>query len=133
MANYLNKVELLGQLTSEPGMLQGGAVVFSLAVTTETTNFRGEMVNDTCYVEVQCFGQTAEMVRLSIHNGMTVFIDGRLRMDSWMDSTTGRRRSRLYVVADTVLPADDGMRQMPPAPPVEEVPAGVSDMDSAYF
>ena len=132
MATYLNKVELLGQLTGDPGMLQDGSVAFTLAVTTEVPNFRGEMVNDTCYVDVQCYGRVAEMVRMSFHNGMTAYVDGRLRMDSWSDPATGRRRSRLYVVGDLVFQPESEFRQMPSVP-AAEMSAEPSDMDSAYF
>ncbi len=134
MANYLNKVELLGQLTSEPSMRQtslGSAVAFSFVVVSEEVNFRGEMANETCYVDVECYGPTAESVRSSIHSGMTVLIDGRLRMESWIDSATGRRRSTLLVVADNVVVAPVES-EISVAPQAGEMPPD-SGMDSAYF
>ena len=134
MANYLNKVELLGQLTSEPSTRQtsiGSAVAFSFVVVSEEVNFRGEMVNETCYLDVECYGATAELVRSSIHNGMTVLIDGRLRMESWVDNATGRRRSAILVVADNVVAAPVE-NEMAVSPQSGEIPPNY-EMDSAYF
>ena len=134
MANYLNKVELLGQLTSEPSVRQtsiGSAVAFSFVVVSEEVNFRGEMVNETCYLDVECYGATAELVRSSIHSGMTVLIDGRLRMESWTDSATGRRRNAILVVADNVVAAP-GEMEVSVSPQSGEIPPN-SGMGSAYF
>ena len=112
MAAYLNRVELLGQLTGEPAIVQQAdgsqCIGFGLSVTTQVPNLRGETVGETCLLDVRCFGRTADSVRASVHDGMMVFIDGRLQMERWVDSTTGLRRSRLYVVADTLVVAEFG-------------------------
>lgn len=134
MASY-NRVELLGILTTEPEMRTSSngenVCCFSVSITQEVMNLRNEPVVDTCNVDVETSGRVAELVNGYIHKGVMVCIEGRLRMERWIDRASGRNRSRLYVQAEVIqLLGDDGAgnQEMPPVPQEDEVPAEVLDM-----
>jgi single-strand DNA-binding protein len=103
MAN-LNKVLLIGRLTRDPetrSVASGNAVVsFGLAVNrTYTRRDSGEKVEETCFVDVEAWGRTGETIARYMKKGRQIFIEGRLKFDSW--ERDGQRRSKLSVVADT--------------------------------
>lgn len=127
----LNKVELLGQLTREPEThaSSSGEMVcsFTIAVTQQVLNLRNEMVNETCYVDIEAPGRIGEVVQSYFHKDSPVFVDGRLRMEVLTDRETGRRRNHLVVVADVIqmaesdgsfvpmnVPVMDGEQDVPP-------------------
>ena len=44
----------------------------------------------------------AEIAEKYLQKGRSVFIEGRLQLDSWDDKQTGQKRSRLRVVAESL-------------------------------
>ena len=103
MAN-LNKVLLIGRLTRDPesrSTPSGQTVVsFGLAVNrTYTKRDSGEKVEETCFVDIEAWGRTGETIARYMNRGRQIFIEGRLKFDSW--ERDGQRRSKLSVVADT--------------------------------
>lgn len=102
MAN-LNKVLLIGRLTRDPETRAtgGGTSVcsFGLAINrTYTKRDSSEKVEETCFVDVEAWGRTAETIARYMRKGRQIFIEGRLKFDSW--ERDGQRRSKLLVVAD---------------------------------
>ena len=103
MAN-LNRVLLIGNLTRDPEIRytpQGVAVAdISLAINRFSTNSEGEKKEEVTYVDVTLWNRVAEIAKDYLKKGKPVFIEGRLRLDTWDDKQTGQKRSRLRVVAD---------------------------------
>jgi single-strand DNA-binding protein len=98
----LNVVALVGNLTRDPetrvvGANQTAVTKFGLAV----NDRRGEN-ETTLFVDVECWGKTAETVGAYLTKGRQVAIQGKLKMDNWEDKNTGDKRSKLYVVAEQV-------------------------------
>ena len=106
MASF-NKVILVGNLTRDPEVryTTGGTAVtdVSLAVnrqwTDRSTNERKE---ETTFVEVTLWGRTAEIAGEYLSKGRPCLIEGRLQLDQWEDKETGKKRSKLKVVGDTL-------------------------------
>lgn len=103
MAN-LNKVLLIGRLTRDPETrtTPGGATVTSLGLAVNRTYTRrdsGEKVEETCFVDVEAWGRTGETIARYMKKGRQIFIEGRLKFDSW--ERDGQRRSKLSVTAET--------------------------------
>ncbi len=100
MASY-NKVMIIGNLVDAPrkaALRSGGSVIdIRLAVNRKTQNG-----DDVCYVDVTAFGQTGEVIERYVGKGDPLFVDGRLTMEQWTDKETGRQRSRLKVIAETI-------------------------------
>lgn len=105
MAN-LNKVMLIGNLTRDPEVKytpKGSAVAdVGLAINRYFTLDSGEKREETTFVDVEFWGRTAELAGQYLKKGSAVFVEGRLRMDSWEDKNTGQKRSRLKVVVETM-------------------------------
>jgi len=102
----LNKVILLGNLTRDPELRytpQGTAVCsFGLAVNHRYALASGEAREETCFVDMDVWGQQAQSCSTYLRKGAPALVEGRLRLDQWDDRETGKRRSRLRVQAERV-------------------------------
>ncbi len=100
----LNKVMLIGNVTRDPEVKytpKGSAVAdLGLAINRAYTNQAGEKVEEVTYVDVELWGRLAEIAGEYAKKGRPVFIEGRLRIDSWEDKQSGQKRSRLKVVGE---------------------------------
>lgn len=100
----LNKVMLIGNVTRDPEVKftpKGSAVAdLGLAINRSYTNQAGEKVEEVTYVDVELWGRLAEIAGEYAKKGRSVFIEGRLRMDSWEDKQSGQKRNRLKVVGE---------------------------------
>jgi len=104
MASY-NRVLLMGNLTRNPEIRytpSGTAVAdIGLAINENFKNKAGEMVEQTCFVDVVVWGRQAETSAEYLHKGSPVFVEGRLQLDQW-ENQQGEKRSKLRVRADRV-------------------------------
>ncbi|MEY2906224.1 MAG: single-stranded DNA-binding protein [Verrucomicrobiota bacterium] len=103
MAN-LNKVMLIGNVTRDPEIKytpKGSAVTdLGIAVNRVFTPEGGERREETTYVDVTLWGRQAEIAGEYCKKGRSIYIEGRLQLDSWEDKTSGQKRSKLRVVAE---------------------------------
>lgn len=109
----MNKVILMGNLTRDPELktLPSGNKVcdFGLAVNRSYTTQSGEQREETTYVELSCFGRGGEVITQYCHKGSPLFVEGRLRYDSW-ENDQGEKRSKLNVIVETFQLLPDGNR-----------------------
>jgi len=81
MANF-NKVLLMGNLTRDPQLSylpsQTAVVEFGLATNRKYKGQDGSMKEDTCFVDCQAFGKTAENINKYCKKGNPLFVEGRL-------------------------------------------------------
>jgi single-strand DNA-binding protein len=102
----LNKIILIGNLTRDPEVRytpKGSAVCdVSIAVNRKWKDDAGKVNEDVTYVEIVVWGKTAEHVGQYLKKGSSACFEGRLQMETWDDKTTGQKRSKLKVVAETV-------------------------------
>jgi single-strand DNA-binding protein len=105
MASY-NKVLLMGNLTRDPEVRytpKGTAVCdLGLAVNRVYTGDNNEKREETTFVDVTLWGKTAELAAQYLTKGRPVFIEGRLKYDTWDDKTSGQKRSKLSVVGESM-------------------------------
>lgn len=101
MSNF-NRVILMGRLTRDIDLkyLQSGTAVteVGLAVTDRRKNQAGEWIEEPVFVDVTLWGRTAEIASEYLSKGSPVFIEGRLKLDTW--ETDGQKRSKLRVVGE---------------------------------
>jgi single-strand DNA-binding protein len=116
MAN-LNKVMLIGNLTRDPEIKytpKGTAIAqLGLAVNRSWSNDAGEKQEETTFVDVELFGRVAEIAGEYLRKGRPVFIEGRLKLDTWDDKQSGQKRSKMRVVGEQLqlLGSRDGAPQ----------------------
>ena len=105
MAN-VNKVILIGNLTRDPEVKftpKGSAVAdVGLAINRNYTLDNGEKREETIFVDVELWGRLAEIAGEYAKKGRPIYIEGRLRMDTWEDKTSGQKRSRMKVVGENL-------------------------------
>ena len=101
----LNKVFLMGNLTREPELryTPGGAAVceFGIAINRTFTS-NNQTREEVCFVDIVVWGKSGELCQRYLNKGSQALIEGRLQYDQWEDKATGKRSSRLRVVADNV-------------------------------
>lgn len=102
MASY-NKVILLGNLTRDPQLSytpsQTAVVEFGLATNRRWNDQSGNQRDETCFVDCQMYGKRAEVINKYLHKGNPLFIEGRLKFDSWQ-AQDGSKRSKLRVFVE---------------------------------
>ena len=100
----LNKVMLIGNLTRDPEIRytpKGTALAeVGLAVNRRYTAENGEKREEVTFIDVTMWGKTAELAEQYLKKGRSVYIEGRLRLDTWDDKQTGQKRSKLGVVCE---------------------------------
>jgi single-strand DNA-binding protein len=122
MANF-NKVLLMGNLTRDPEVRytpKGTAIAnIGLAVNRVWTSESGEKKEEVTFVDVEVWGRQAETMGQYLSKGRPLFIEGRLKLDSWDDKETGQKRSKLKVVCESFqfLGAPKGNAEFSDQPP----------------
>ena len=100
----LNRVLLIGNLTRDPVLKQlpsnSALVEFGLAVNRKFKSAAGEDKEDTCFVDCTAFGKQAETINQYCRKGRPLFVEGRLKFDTWDDRAGLGRRSKVSVVVE---------------------------------
>lgn len=110
MAKSINQVIIMGRLTRDPEMrttTTGKSIAsFSLAVD------RGGQDDQADFFDITAWEKLGELVNQYLSKGRRCLVQGRLRQDSWDDKETGKKRSKVEVVATDVTfldgPSGDG-------------------------
>lgn len=104
MANSLNTVALVGNLTRDPELKQlpSGAAVTELSIAVNERVKRGEEWEDYGnFFDVTVWGRQAENAVKYLAKGRPVAVQGRLRQERW-ENENGDKRSKVKVVAHTI-------------------------------
>jgi len=100
----LNKVMLIGNLTRDPQTKQLPSnttlVEFGLAMSRRFKTQSGEEKEEVCFVDCTAFGKQADVIAQYCTKGKPIFIEGRLKYDTWDDKNGGGKRSKLSVVVE---------------------------------
>ena len=110
----------MGNLTRDPEIryTPKGSAVSDLGLAINRKYKQGEQSKEeVTFVDVTVWAKQAELAAQYLAKGRTVFVEGRLEMDSWQDKNTGEKRNKLKVVAETLQfigGKGDGQRQEQP-------------------
>lgn len=142
MAN-LNKVMLIGRLTRDPDLRYAanglGICKLGLAVNRSWRDKSGERREETTFIDVDAFGKQAETLGQYLQKGKSVYVEGRLKLDSWEDKQTGQKRNKLGVALESFQFIDGGessggtSRSQDNAPAPSELTASASGDDDIPF
>lgn len=103
---YLNKSFVYGNLTRDPEMkaMPNGSKVTSLSLATNRVykDKDGAKQEQVEYHNIVVFGKQAETSAQYLKKGQGVLIEGRIQTRSWDDKTTGEKKYRTEIVADSV-------------------------------
>lgn len=99
----LNRVLLMGNMTRDPQLSylpsQTAVAEFGLAMTRRFKKQDGSQGEETCFVDCQIFGKRAEVINKYFKKGEPIFIEGRLKLDTWQGQD-GSKRSKLRVFVE---------------------------------
>lgn len=100
MAKSINQVILMGRLTRDPEQrtTTTGKTIASFSIAVD----RGGQDDAADFFDVTAWEKLGELVIQYLAKGRRVLVQGRLRQDSWDDKETGKKRSRIEVVATDV-------------------------------
>jgi len=111
MAN-LNKVMLIGNLTRDVelrSIKSGNSIAqIGLAINRTWQDKDGEKQEETTFVDCEAWGKTAEVMAKYLSKGRPVYVEGRLKLDTWDDKETGQKRSKMKVVVESFQFLDSG-------------------------
>ena len=100
-----NKVVLVGNLTRDIELryLQNGTAIgkCGIAVTRKYSGGNGEKKEETCFIDIDFWGRTAEVANQYLRKGSKVLIEGRLKFDQWQDQN-GQNRSKHTITVENM-------------------------------
>jgi single-strand DNA-binding protein len=103
MPSY-NKVIFMGNMTRDPLVKvltsQTPVCEFGLAMSHKFRTQAGEDREEVTFVDCAAFGKTAEVIAKFFSKGKPIFVEGRLKLDSWEDKNGGGKRTKLSVVVE---------------------------------
>ena len=104
MPNF-NKVLLMGNLTRDPELRvtpKGTSVCqFGLAVNRVFRLEGGDSQEETTFVDIEAWGRQAETISKYVTKGNPLFVEGRLKLDTW-ENKEGEKRSKMKVVLENM-------------------------------
>jgi len=100
MARSINQVILMGRLTRDPEQrtTTPGKTIASFSIAVD----RGGQEDQADFFNVTAWEKLGELVMQYLAKGRRVLVQGRLRQDTWDDKETGKKQSRIEVVATDV-------------------------------
>ncbi len=124
----------MGNLTRDPELRvtpKGTSICqFSLAINRSWKSDSGEKMEEVTYVDVEAWGKQGEVVAKYLTKGAPIYVEGRLRLESWEDKTTKQKRSRMKVVLEQfqfLASAKDAQRESAPPPAERKTPPQQSE------
>lgn len=113
----VNKCILIGNLTRDPQIKQvtSGTMVCEFGIAMNRKYKVGEEDREeVCFLDCAAFGRQGEVIQKYCQKGKSLYIEGRLRWDSWDDKNGGGKRSKVSVVVENFQflgGRDDGAQQ----------------------
>lgn len=100
MARSINQVILMGRLTRDPEQrtTTTGKTIASFGIAVD----RGGQEDAADFFNVTAWEKLGDLVMQYLAKGRRVLVQGRLRQDTWDDKETGKKQSRIEVVATDV-------------------------------
>lgn len=115
----INKVLMVGRVVRAPEVVERNNFKFAkLTIVTEYTpkSRGGEEKKEVCYLDCTVWNAEAELCAKYLTSGSVIAVEGRLKLEKWMDKATNSERTKHVLVADTVtflekIKLDEPMRE----------------------
>ncbi len=104
MPSSLNKVMIMGNITRDIEVRHTpnntAVATIGVAMNRKWKTPEGEQREEVVFVDCDAWGRTAEVIAQYFSKGKPIMIEGRLKLDTWDDKTTGKKQSKLKVVIE---------------------------------
>lgn len=131
MARSVNKVVLLGNAGKQPEVRNtrsGTVAELSLATNERRPDGHGGWQDHTEWHSLVAFGRTAEIISEYVRIGAPLFVEGKLRTESWDDANAGVKRYWTKVVVLNLVLLSNGERRST----VEDYRTDSEDFGASY-
>lgn len=112
MSLNLNRVLLAGNLTRDPQVRffanEKAVADFGLAINRRSKTADGQTKDETTFLDCEAWGRDAELIGQYMTKGKGIFIEGRLKLETWDDKKDGSKRSKIKVVVERFQFVGDG-------------------------
>lgn len=102
----LNRVTLMGNMTRDAELKytpKGTAIAdFGLAINRSWKDADGVKHEKTTFVDIAFWGRLAEIIGEYGGKGKPIYVEGRLELDTWEDKESGKKRSKLKIVGESL-------------------------------
>lgn len=99
----LNRVMIAGNCTKDSELRytnsKQAVTTFGVAINRRWKDKDGQAKEEVTFVDVEFWGKSAESAAQWLKKGTGVYVEGRLRVDSW--EKDGQKRSKMMVVGDS--------------------------------
>ena len=131
MSSY-NKVVVIGKLTRDVELnytsSQTAVTDIGLAINDKVKR-NDQWVDEVTFIDITLWGRTAEVAAEFLKKGSQVLIEGRLRMETWLDKKNGNaKRTKIKLTGETMrmLGSKPKSEDTDAAPNAESVPVGAA-------
>lgn len=131
MSSY-NKVVVIGNLTRDVELnytsSQTAVTDIGLAINDKVKR-NDQWVDEVTFIDITLWGRTAEVAAEFLKKGSQVLIEGRLRMETWLDKKNGNaKRTKIKLTGETMrmLGSKPKSEDTDAAPNAESVPVGAA-------
>lgn len=97
----LNKVMLIGHLTRDPEVktTSNGIFVCPFSIGVQRPHGKDKSKDaGVDFVECEAWGKTAETIGKYLTKGSSIYVEGRLKIDSWQDSNGTKKKKAVIAV-----------------------------------
>lgn len=78
-----------------------GTCIASLSLACNRTyTFNEQKHEEVTFVDIEAYGKQAETIAEYCKKGRPLYVEGRLKLDTWDDKQTGQKRSKMKVVLE---------------------------------
>lgn len=102
----VNKVILIGNVTRDVELryTPGGtpAANVGLAVSERWKDKDGNDKEETVFVDIDVWDRQAETVSQFVKKGSLIYVEGKLKLDTWDDKTTGEKKTKMKIRAERI-------------------------------
>ena len=100
MAKSMNYVALLGRLTRDPEQKTTSSGKTLVRFTLAVGRTKEEQAD---FIDVTAWDKLGELIAQYLKKGGRAIVQGKLRQDTWEDKETGKKQSRVGVVATDIM------------------------------
>lgn len=123
--NSFNRVVVMGNITRDIELrtIPSGTRVTDIGIAVnDRIKKNDQWVDETTFVDVTAWGKTAELLERFGGKGKAILVEGRLKMDKWVDKNSGGNRTKLKVVAENITFVDSKGKSGGAQGPVDDIP-----------
>ena len=98
MSASLNRCTFIGNLTRDPQFktVKNHSICdFAIAMNRSWTTESGEKKEAVTFVDLTAFGRQAEAISKHLHKGDPIYVEARVKNESWTDKETNEKRSKI--------------------------------------